>query len=199
LLIKRQSSTYQVVMHWFSWTVAWAHFSTSGVTSEIRWPEWGILWSSTFPVTSCRFHPLSKGASVEGSTSINIEKVFVDVSLVLGNKEFVMTHCGNTHHWLTHLWGAAAGMLSEVYDRVYKCQKLDISFIKNLALPTFLPTKKNSGALLTVYPVYFMDFMGVCAPTFACLYICKLVTSDILIAYIRNELFSEIVIWEVPV
>jgi hypothetical protein len=31
---------------------------------------------------------LSKGASVEGSTSINIEKVFVDVSLMLGNKEF---------------------------------------------------------------------------------------------------------------
>jgi hypothetical protein len=46
---------------------------------------------------------LSKGASVEGSTSINVEKVFVDVSLMLGNKEFVMTHCGNTHHWLTYL------------------------------------------------------------------------------------------------
>ena len=68
--------------------VASAHFSTSGVTSETRWPEWGISWSSAFPVTSCHFRSLSKGASVEGSTSINIEKVFVDASLTLGNKEF---------------------------------------------------------------------------------------------------------------
>jgi hypothetical protein len=44
--------------------------------------------------------------------------VFVDVSLMLGNKEFVMTHCGNTHHWLTYLWDAAAGVLSEVFTTV---------------------------------------------------------------------------------
>jgi len=60
-------------------------------------------------------------------------------------------------------------MLSEVFTTVYKCQKLDISFIKNLALPTFLPAKKKSGALLTVYPVYFMGLYGrVCAHVRAC-------------------------------
>lgn len=149
--------------------MASAHFSTSGVASETRWPEWGISWSSAFPATSCHFHPLYKGASVEGSTSINIEKVFVDVSLTLGNKEF----CNGT------LWQHISWLICEVLLQgccqkslhLYKCQKLDISFIKNLALPTFLPAKKKIWGITYCVPSVFHGLIWVCVCAHICMFV----------------------------
>jgi hypothetical protein len=72
----------------------------------------------------------SIGASVEGSTSINIEKMFVDVSVMLSNKELY-----NGTLWQhASLAGSffrccCRDAVKSLYNFVCKCQKFDISLI----------------------------------------------------------------------
>jgi hypothetical protein len=91
LLIERLSAGCWVVMHWTLEMVVSAFCSISGLTAVTGCPEWGksgiSLCFSCFGSRRC-FHPVTNSASVNRSTSINMED-FLAVSdrLFLSSKK----------------------------------------------------------------------------------------------------------------
>jgi hypothetical protein len=110
--------------------MASAHGSVTGLTAVTGWPEQGKSWTSTFPVSeSHSFYPVTNGASVDNSTSINTARLFGISYSFSTTKNSITVHCLYHTSTACTVGCCCSGAVRSLCNFKHKCQKLQIYFI----------------------------------------------------------------------